>query len=344
MPAPTTDERPDRPSVPVWVSFVALSLIWGSSFLFIKIGLDEGLPPFVLVSYRLWSAALFLLVVIRLTGGSLPRSRQAWGRLVVLGIINVAIPFSLITWGEQFTSSAIAAIGNALVPLFAIVIASLVLHDEPITLNRLVGLVIGFIGAVLLASPSFGSGSGGSSQLVGELAVAVASLSYAAAAVFARHQITGRPIINDPVRGPRTPTPVEIALPQVVIAGVITSTLAIVVELGMPTRVFAPPTLPAWFAVLWLGLLGSGVAYLLLFRIIKAWGATRATMVTYLMPIVGITLGLIVLHEELHPVEIVGTVLIISGLLLANSKYGQRRLYGRATAPTPVNPATAAKP
>lgn len=337
MTSPTSHERPTRPSVPVWASFVALSLVWGSSFLFIKIGLDQGLPPFVLVTYRLWSAAIFLVLVMRLTRGHLPRTRHAWSRLAVLGIINVAVPFSLITWGEQFTSSAIAAIGNGLVPLFAIVVASLVLHDEPITLNRLVGLVVGFVGAVLLASPSLGSGTGigGSMELVGEVAVAVASLSYAVAAVYTRHSITGQPLIQDPERGPRPPTSVEIALPQVLVAAVAVTVMALVVELGKPTPVFAPPTLPAWFAVLWLGLLGSGVAYLLAFRIIRAWGATRMTLVTYIMPIVGITLGVLVLSEQLHAAEIAGTVLIIGGLLLANSRYGQRRLYGRAAVPAP---------
>lgn len=336
MPSPVPTASSDRPTVPIWVSFVALSLVWGSSFLFIKIGLDQGLPPFVLVSYRLWSAALFLLVVIRLAHGYLPRTRYAWSRLIVLAIINVAVPFSLITWGEQFTSSAIAAIGNGLVPLFVVVIAGFVLHDEPITLNRVVGLITGFVGAVLLASPSLGSGSGsgGSMELIGELAVALASLSYAVAAVFTRHSITGRNLINDPVRGPRPPTSVEIALPQVTIAAVIVVVLAVATELGKPAPVFAPPSFPAWFAVLWLGLLGSGVAYLLAFRIIRAWGATRMTLVTYVMPVVGIALGVLVLSETLHPAEIAGTVLIIGGLLLANSKYGQRRLYGRAPAPT----------
>lgn len=335
MPTPTPVDSPARPVVPVWVSFASLSLIWGSSFLFIKIGLDEGLPPFVLVSYRLWSAAAFLVVVMRLTGGRLPRTRHAWSRLTVLSLINVAIPFSLITWGEQFTSSAVAAIFNGLVPLFVIVIAALVLHDEPITLNRLVGLVTGFCGAVLLASPNLGRGASaaGSMELIGELAVAVASLSYALAAVFTRHSITGRPLINDPVRGPRPPTSVEIALPQVVIAAVMVTVVAALVELGGTAPVVIPPTLSAWFAVLWLGLLGSGVAYLLAFRIIRAWGATRMTLVTYVMPVVGIVLGVIVLSEQLHLAEILGTVLIIGGLLLANSRYGQRRLYGRATAP-----------
>jgi drug/metabolite transporter (DMT)-like permease len=335
-PAPVTENR----SLPVPVAFGSLSLIWGSSFLFIKIGLDEGLPPLVLVSYRLVIATVFLAVVIRLIGGRLPRTALAARRLALLGLINVAIPFSLITWGEQYTTSAIAAIFNATVPLFAIVLASLVLHDEPITVNRLAGLGIGFAGAVLLASPNLGAGvdPDASRSLIGELAVAAASFSYACGAVFARRLVTGHLVIDDPATGPRAPTPVEIALPQVASAAVVAILLAAAGQVMGNSGALTPPSGPAWFAVSWLGLLGSGVAYLLLFRIIRAWGATRATLVTYLMPVVGITLGVLVLSERLQPAELVGTILIVGGLLLANSRYGQRRLFGRAAAPVAEPP------
>jgi drug/metabolite transporter (DMT)-like permease len=175
----------------------------------------------------------------------------------------------------------------------------------------------------------------GTMVIVGELAVALASLSYAAAAVFTRHSMTGRKIIPDARTGPRTATPVEFALPQALTAAVFATGLAVVFGALGPAGPIAPPSLPAWFAVLWLGILGSGIAHVLMFNIIRYWGATRATLVTYIFPIVGITLGVLVLSERLHPAEILGTVLIIGGLLLANSKYGQRRLFGRATAPAP---------
>jgi len=147
-------------------------------------------------------------------------------------------------------------------------------------------------------------------EFVGELAIALASLSYACGAVYARHAITGHPIIVDPVRGPRAPTPVEIALPQVVVAAP-RVVLAIITEIGQPAPVLAPPSLSAWFAVLWLGLLGSCVAYLLLFRIIRAGGDGGPRLVTT-MPIVGIALGVARPLESLHPAEIAGTVLIIA--------------------------------
>lgn len=334
--ATASDPAVERPLVPVWFVFLALSAIWGSSFLFIKIGLDEGLPPFVLVSYRLWSAVALLALLLRFTRGRLPRSRDAWRRLVVLAFFNVALPFCLITWGEQYTSSAIASIFNGLTPLFTIVLASVVLRDEPMRLNGIAGVSFGFLGAVLLASPSIGTkpATGGVSELVGELAVAGGALSYAIGAVYARHRITGRPIIDDPVRGPRPPSAVEIALPQALASGTMVLVVALISQAGQPDPVLVPPSAAAWFAVLWLGLLGSGVAHVLAFTIIRWWGATRMTLVTYLMPVVGITLGVAVLGETLLAIEILGTLLIICGLLLANSRYGRRRLFGRAAMAT----------
>jgi drug/metabolite transporter (DMT)-like permease len=334
QPSPATSAA-GHASLRVWAFFLALSFVWGSSFLYIKIGLDEGLGPFTLVSYRLGIATLFLVAVLRLSGGTLPRSSDALGRLFVLAILNVAIPFTLLTWGEQYITSAVTSIFNGLVPLFAIVIAALVLHDEPITLNRLGGLVVGFIGAVLLASPHLGAANStdATKALVGEIAVTGAALSYAAAAVYARRAITGRAFVDDPITGPRPPAPAEIALVQVGVAGVLVALLAILVEPHPGAIIAAPSSLQAWFSVAWLGVLGSGVAYLLYFRILRAWGATRSTLVTYVMPIVGIALGVAVLGEVLHPAEILGSVLVIGGLVLASSRFGQRRLYGRARVP-----------
>lgn len=334
QPSPATSAN-HTASLRVWALFLALSFVWGSSFLFIKIGLDEHLPPFTLVSYRLGIATLFLVAVLRLSGGTLPRSRDALGRLFLLAVLNVAVPFTLLTWGEQYITSAVTSIFNGLVPLFAIVIAALVLHDEPITLNRLGGLVVGFVGAVLLASPNLGAANSAdaTTALVGEIAVTGAALSYAAAAVYARRAITGRAFINDPVTGPRPPAPAEIALVQVGVAGVLVAVLAIFVEPHPGGIIAVPGSWQAWFSVAWLGVLGSGVAYLLYFRILRAWGATRSTLVTYVMPIVGIALGVAVLGEVLHPAEILGSILVIGGLALASSPYGQRRLYGRARVP-----------
>ncbi len=316
----------------IWGLFLSLALIWGSSFLFIKIGLDAGMAPFTLVTWRMVTASLFLVVVLRLTHGRFPRRPGSFRLLAILALVNVALPGLLISWGEQSISSALTSVLNSLTPLFTIGIAALVLRDEPITLNRLAGLLIGFGGAVLLASPNLAASDRAASStaaLLGEVAVALGALCYGIGAVFSRHRITGQALVDDPGIGPRQATPVEIALPQAAISGVICGVAAVIFERPPGGLIALPPDAASWFSVTWLGMLGSGLAYLLFFRLVRAWGATRTTTVTYLIPIVGITLGVVVLQEELHPAEILGALLILSGLLLANSSVGRRVLFQR---------------
>lgn len=323
-------DRPDRDGA-VWAMFGGLTLAWGASFLFIKIGLNEGLGPFTLVAWRTTLATLFLGGVLVTSRGRVPRARGALPRIAVLGVINVALPVLLITWGSQWIPSALASILNGLQPLFAIVLAGLVLHDEPITVDRLLGLLVGFAGAVLLVSPNLGHpGPNVSSAeaLLGEAAVILAALSYAVAAVYARRFVTGARLVVDPVTGPRRATSAEIALPQVATAAAVTVTIAAVTEHPAGGLVALPPTPSAWFAVLWVGVLGSGVAYLLFFGIVRAWGATRTTLVTYVLPVMGIALGVVVLDERLHPEEVAGTALVLTGLVLASTRRG-RVLVGR---------------
>jgi len=329
--SPSHAARSDREAF-IWGLFLSLALIWGSSFLFIKIGLDAGMAPFTLVTWRMVMASLLLVVVLRFTRGRMPRASGSVRRLTILALCNVAIPGLLISWGEQSISSALTSVLNGLNPLFTIVIAALVLRDEPITLNRLAGLLIGFGGAALIASPNLGQsgpGVGGTAALLGELAVALGALSYAVGAVYSRHRITGHALVDDPETGPRQASPVEIALPQAAISGVFCAIFALLFERPADGLIALPPDAASWFSVTWLGMLGSGLAYLLFFRLVRAWGATRTTMVTYAMPIVGISLGFIVLQEAFQPVEVVGTGLVLAGLILAHSSVGRRVLYQR---------------
>nr|MBA2254777.1 DMT family transporter [Chloroflexota bacterium] len=243
---------------------------------------------------------------------------------------------------EQYISSALAAILNGLVPLFTIVIAAAALRDEPITVNRLVGLTVGFAGAALLVSPNLtGDALGfGGLLLLGELMMVIACVAYAISAVYIRGAVSGKPLGSD-ADGTRRPlAAVEVAIIQSIVALLLVLPLAIMFEGGAGMPIELPPTLRALFAVTWIGMLGSGVAYLLLFRLIDRWGATRTSMVTYLMPVVGIALGVIVLNETLHVAEIIGTVLVIGGVVVASSSIGNRRLAGRASAP-PAAPAAA---
>ncbi|MGP1675515.1 MAG: DMT family transporter, partial [Candidatus Limnocylindrales bacterium] len=164
-----------------WLLFLALGFMWGSSYLFIKLAVDD-FGTFTLVAIRLAIGAAFLWIVIRAAGQELPRERRIYGHLVVMAIVNIVIPFALITWAEQSVDSSIAAILTAAVPLWAIVIAPLFLHDEPIRINGAIGLAVGFVGVVVLTSR--GLEAGRSSDIAGEIALVGASLSYAVGAVY----------------------------------------------------------------------------------------------------------------------------------------------------------------
>jgi drug/metabolite transporter (DMT)-like permease len=298
----------ERSSRVDWIIFLALGFIWGSSYLFIKLAVDD-FGTFTLVSLRLLVGAALLWIVIRVAHQPLPRERRIYGHLLVMAIINITIPFLLITWAEASVESSLAAILTSPVPLFAIVLSSLFLPDEPIRLNGLIGLLVGFVGVVIVTSPGL---TGEKSSLAGELALLGAAFSYAAGAVYSRRNVRGLP-------------PMIPAVFQVTFAATIVTTLALLVEHPWT----ATPDTQAIFSILWLGTLGSGVAYLLVFRLFAHWGATRTTLVAYLLPVVGIVLGYLVLAEPIDGRLIFGTALIIAGVFLVNSRFGRRRVFGR---------------
>jgi drug/metabolite transporter (DMT)-like permease len=306
-----------------WLIFLALGFMWGSSYLFIKIGVEEGgLPPLTLIALRLGIGFVILAAVVAIAREPLPREPRMYGHLIVMAVINIVLPFWLITWAEQSVESSLASILNSTVPLFVIVIAALFLRDEPMTVNRLVGLLVGFVGVVILTSR--GLGAIGASNLAGELALIASAILYAAGSVYARHNVQGlRPMIP--------------AVFQVGFALVITTVLAFAFERPLELRL----NREALVAVVWLGIFGSAFAYLLYFRLLKRWGATRTSMVAYLLPVVGIVLGVLVLAEPVDGRLLVGTALVIGGVALVNSRFGSRRLYGRAGAggaAVPVEP------
>jgi drug/metabolite transporter (DMT)-like permease len=243
----------------------------------------------------------------------LPRDRRIYGHLLVMAIINITIPFLLITWAEQSVESSLAAILTSPVPLFAIVLSAVFLPDEPIRLNGLIGLCVGFIGVVVIVSRGL---TGEGASIAGELALLGATVSYACGAVYSRRNVRGLP-------------PMIPAVFQVTFAAIITGVIAITLE--QPWT--ATPDGEAIFAILWLGILGSGLAYLAVFRLFAHWGATRTTMVAYLIPVFGIALGFVVLQEPLDARIIFGTALVVTGIGLVNSRWGRRRLWGRMASP-----------
>jgi drug/metabolite transporter (DMT)-like permease len=291
-----------------WLIFLALGFMWGSSYLFIKFAVDD-FGTFTLVALRLTVGSILLWTVIKVAGQALPRDRKMYGHLLAMAILNITIPFLLITWAEQSVESSLAAILTSPVPLFAIVLSALFLPDEPIRVNGLLGLAVGFIGVVIITSRGL---TGDGSSLEGELALIGATFSYACGAVYARRNVRGLP-------------PMVPAVFQVSFAALITGVVALAFEHPWT----ATPDAQAVFSIVWLGILGSGLAYLLVFRLFTNWGATRTTLVAYVIPVVGIALGYVFLQEPLDARIIFGTLLVITGIGLVNSKFGRRRLWGR---------------
>jgi drug/metabolite transporter (DMT)-like permease len=299
-----------------WLIFLALGFFWGSSYLFIKIGVDSGLQPFTLIMFRLLVGFVLLASVVRFAREPLPREPRMYGHLFVMGVINIVIPFSLITYAEQTVDSSLAAVINGAVPLFVIVIAALFLKGETVTINRVAGLVVGFIGVAILVGLDVTDL--GSANTLGELALIGATISYAVGNVYNKAHVHGlRPMIP--------------ALFQVFFGLLVTGALAFLTE--HPLAVIPAPE--AIFAVVWLGLLGSGLAYLAYFRILQHWGATRTSMVAYLLPVVGIGLGAVVLNEVVSISTLIGTILVIGGIALVNSRFGTRPLFIHGPEPLP---------
>jgi len=289
--------------------------MWGSSYLFIKIAVTD-FGTFTLIALRLLIGAALLWTVLRIRGRALPREPRIYRHLFVMGLINIAAPFFLITWAEQSVESAHAAVLTSLVPLFTVILAPLFIHDEPLRLNAIAGLLVGLLGVIVLTGKDL---TGSEPNLIGDLALIASSACYGAGAVYSRRNVRGL-------------DPLIPAVFQVTFAFVVTGALALVLEHPWTAR----PDLSAVFAIAWLGVLGSGLAYLAMFRLLSRWGATRTTLVAYVIPVVGIALGFVVLGEAIDARRIVGTLLVIAGIALVNSRYGRRLIYGRKQTPEAI--------
>lgn len=282
-----------------WSAFALLGLVWGSSFMWIKIAVQE-IGPFTLVAFRLLFGLVGLLVIMRLQKQSFPRDRRVLLAFLFMGAFNTAIPFTLISWGETRIDSGLASILNSTVPLFTIVIAHFWLHDEKITLSRIAGLIVGFIGVVVLVSRDLDpAGLGG--NIWGQVAVIAASICYATAITFSRKHLRNQP-------------PVVQSTMILLIADAF-----LWIATPLAERPMHLPALPlTWFALAWLGLLGSCLAYLLFFYLINSWGPTRASLVTYVFPVIGLVLGIIFLKEVVDWQLVVGPLLVVGGIGVVN--------------------------
>jgi drug/metabolite transporter (DMT)-like permease len=283
----------------VWLAFALLSLIWGSSYLFIRIA-DQQISALAVVALRLFFGAAAITLIALVLRAELRVPRRALVTLVALSVVNTTAPFLLITWGEKTIDSGLAAVLNSTTPIFSLFIAHLALRDERITPARIAGVIVGFAGVVLLLSRDLSASGIHWSGAVSQGAVILASACYALAAVSARRWLKGVHSMT-------------ISTYTLWFAG----TEAVILSL-----IFSPPPLASLhpktlLAVVWLGVLGSAVAYLLYYFIIMTWGASRATLVTYVVPAIGLVLGAIFLGEVVDWRILGGSVLVILGVGLA---------------------------
>jgi drug/metabolite transporter (DMT)-like permease len=279
-----------------WGLLLLLSLIWGCSFFFIAVSLWE-LPPLTVVTLRVAIAALALHVVIRAMGIALPMTRRVWAWFLVMALINNVIPFTLLTWGQLYVASGVASILNATTPIFTALIAHVATQDEKLTPNRAAGVILGLIGVVMMV--------GGSAlremthNLAGELAIVGAAVSYGLSSIFARRFST----IGVP--------PLASAAGLLTMSSVILLPAMLIVD---QPWLRAVPSLPVVLAVLASSLVATAFAYLIYFRLVATAGATNLMLSTFLMPVTAITLGILLLGEELALRHVAGLALIALGL------------------------------
>ncbi|HEX4215375.1 MAG TPA: DMT family transporter [Candidatus Dormibacteraeota bacterium] len=278
------------PAVPWPSQYLLLSLIWGLSFLFIKVG-DTSLAPVQVALGRLLTGALTLLLILVLRREPLPRSPRTWGHLAVDALLLNAAPFTRLAYGELRVSSILAGIWNATTPILVAIGAVLILPDERPSVRRLASLVIGFAGVVVVLGAWRGISGG---DLAGDMLCLAAAGCYGLGLPYARRHLAGRPESS-----------LSLSAAQLTCATVLVGLLAPFVS-GGPDRLTAP-------AVLALGVLGTGVAYVLNYGIIRRAGATTASTVTYVVPVFATLAGVLVLQEPMSWNQPAGAVLILLG-------------------------------
>ena len=277
------------------VMLLALAAIWGSSFMLIEIALRD-LDPATLILLRLGSAALALAVYVPLAGMSFGALRPFVWPLALMGLLNTALPFYLITWGQQYIDSGLAAILNASAPLFTAVLAVAVDQGQRVTGLRLAGVIIGVGGIVALVGFE---PEGGDRAVLGSLAVVVASACYALGALYAGRRFAGS-------------SPLLVAF----------GTLAWATLLTLPPGLAAASSF-GWetlVSVLFLGVAATAVGYLLYFGLIAGAGASRAILVTYLVPSMALVYGAVFLDEQVSTLALLGLALVLAGVALGTRR------------------------
>ena len=294
---------------------LVLALIWGSSFMFIEIAIDDLSPAATMTGRLLFaSAALGAVLVAKRGFRQAVRCLRDFGWAgVVLGVISTALPFWLIAWGQTRIDSGIAAIGNASMPIFVALLAMRFARHERVTGVRAFGLVLGIIGVGVLVGVN---PEGGWAGAIGTLAVILASISYAAGSLFSQHKLGDS-------------------------SGLLVSTASVLWG-TLVIRPFGiaqgPSDIPSWGAiasVAALGLLGTALGLMMYLRLLADYGSARGSLVVYLLPVVALFYGAVFLDEPLRVTALVGLALILAGVAIASGLVRPLRRQQPVPAPTP---------
>jgi drug/metabolite transporter (DMT)-like permease len=285
-----------------WGIIMLLSVLWGGAFFLIELGL-RGFPPNTLVFLRMALAVPPMLIALKFLGHRLPMDRKSWVQLFVLGGINAAFPFILFFWGQTQIDSGLASVLNATTPLWGVVTAHFLTRDEKATPARVVGVLLGMAGIIVMVGTDALSGISGS--VLAQIACLAATLSYAFAAVY------GRSLSQS------TMTPLVVATGQVITAAILMTPVMLIVD---QPWTLANPGWDAWAGAIGLAIPSTAVAYFFYFRLIDRAGASNAMLVAFIMPIIAIILGIFALGETLEPKELAGAALIALGLVAIDGR------------------------
>ena len=278
--------------------FAALCFIWGSTWLAIKVGLDF-LPPFLFAGIRFALASFVLAFLVRILHARFPRDGSSWVTMLFLGIFQITLPYGLVFWGEQYISSGLSAVLFATLPFFVVIFAHVLIEAEPITRRKALGVIAAFAGLATIFWRDLASAPGSmmSFSLLGGLACVGSSASGGLANVVAKKYANG---IDAPAN----------VFVQSVVGTVCLSTVGIITERGMTIK-FAPAAIGA---VLYLGVVGSALAFVALYWLFTKTTATNSSLVAFITPIIALIMGGLILQERLEPAVAFGTLLILSGV------------------------------
>lgn len=296
-------------SAKAWLMLILLSVVWGGSFFFVGVAVQE-LPPLTIVTLRVGIAAIALWAFAFTMGLTPPNKLGVWLSFTAMGILNNAIPFVLIVWGQTQIASGLAAILNAATPIFGVIVAGLLLADERPTPLKIIGVIIGFLGVVLMIGLPALSGT---SPIWAQLAIVAATICYAFASVYGR-RFKAMAI-----------SPIVLAAGQVT-----ASTLILLpVSLWVDGISFMAQTQPhTWLAIAALALISTAFAYVLYFKILALAGATNVLLVTLLVPVSAVLLGAWLLNESLATIHFIGMGLIALGLSAIDGRLWKKRKQG----------------